>query len=143
MSLAPGKPRDEHAHPREQRADEDDDDEEDLPADADGGVASEADVVTDHRVIDDALQSADGVLQNRRPRDLPDGGRDRAFDDGAIERAARGAELRPGRCRQGQASDLGTNRSGLHQREQPWRPRLCNHSVTSPASGHGARRRGP
>ena len=57
-----GEPRDEHAHPREERGDEDDDDEEDLPADADGGVAGKADVVADHHVVDDALQTTDRVL---------------------------------------------------------------------------------
>ena len=85
-----GEARHEHAHAGEQRRDEDDDDEEDLPADADGGVAGEADVVADHRVIDDALQPADGVLQHRRPRQLPDGGRDRAFDERTIELAGGG-----------------------------------------------------
>ena len=80
-----GEARDEHAHAGEQRADEDDDDEEDLPAHADRGVAGVADVVADQRVIDDALQAADGVLQHRRPGDLPDGRRDRPFDDRAIE----------------------------------------------------------
>ena len=74
-----GEARHQHAHAGEQRADEDDDDEEDLPAHADRGVAGEADVVPDHRVIDDPLQAADGVLQDRRPGELPDGVGDRAL----------------------------------------------------------------
>ena len=78
------KARDEHGHAREHRADEDDDDENDLPADADRRVADEADVVAHHDVIDDALQPGDDVLQHRRPRELPHGGGNRPFDEGAI-----------------------------------------------------------
>ena len=40
-----GESRDQDAHPGEQRADEDDDDEDDLPADANGGVAVVADEI--------------------------------------------------------------------------------------------------
>ena len=81
-----GEARDEHAHAGEERRDEDDDDEEDLPADADRGVAGEADVVADHHVIDDALEAADHVLDHRRPGQAPHGARDRPLDDRAIER---------------------------------------------------------
>ena len=80
-----GEARDEHAHAREQRGDEDDDDEKDLPADADRGVAGEPDVVTNHDVIDDALEAADHVLDHRGPRQTPHGARDGTFDDRAIE----------------------------------------------------------
>jgi hypothetical protein len=41
--------------------------------------------MTDHRVIDDALQPGDDVLQHRRPREAPDGGTNGTFDDRAIE----------------------------------------------------------
>ena len=75
----------EHAHAGEQRADEDDHDEEDLPAHTDGGVAGEADIVPDHHVIDNALQSADHVLHDRGPRQPPDRARDRPFDERTIE----------------------------------------------------------
>ena len=83
-----GEPRHQHAHAGEERADEDDHDEKDLPAHADRRVAGEADVVPHHRVVDDPLQAADGVLQHRRPRDLPDRRADRSFDDRPIELAA-------------------------------------------------------
>ena len=83
-----GEARDEHAHAGEQRADEDDDDEENLPADADGRIAGVADVVADQRVIDDALEAADRVLQDRRPGELPDRRHDRPIDDRAIEALA-------------------------------------------------------
>jgi hypothetical protein len=83
----------EHGHPGEQGTDEDDDDEDDLPADADGGIAGVADEVADHRVVDDALQPRDDVLQHRRPRDAPDGRTDGAFDDGAIELSWFGRDL--------------------------------------------------
>ena len=75
---------DEHAHAGVERADEDDDDENDLPADADGGVGGEADEVSDQRVIDDALETTDHVLQHGRPGDLPDGVRDRTVDQTAV-----------------------------------------------------------
>src|SRR4029078_10218585 len=64
-----------------------DHDEDDLPAAADRGVRGVADEVPDHRVIDDALQPGDHVLEHRRPRDLPDGGCDRSFDEAEIGRA--------------------------------------------------------
>ena len=80
-----GKPRHEHGHAGEHRADEDDDDDDDLPADADGGVGGVADEMADHRVVDDALQPGDDVLQHRRPRHPPDGGADRALDDRPVE----------------------------------------------------------
>ena len=82
-----GEPRHEHAHPAEHRARKDDHDQHDLPAHADGGVRRVADEVPDHRVIDDALQSGDDVLQHRGPRDLPDGWTNRAFDERTVERA--------------------------------------------------------
>ena len=47
--------------------------------------AGVADEMPDHRVVDDALQPGDDVLQHRRPRQPPDGGTDGAFDDRAIE----------------------------------------------------------
>ena len=71
--------------PVKSRADEDDDDEDDLPADADGGVGGVADEVADHRVVDDALQPGDDVLQHRRPGQPPDGGTDRTLDDRPVE----------------------------------------------------------
>ncbi len=85
-----GEPRDEHAHPREERGDEDDDDEEDLPADADGGVAGKPDVVADHHVVDDALQTTDRILEDGRPRQLPNRRRDWALDERPIELARGG-----------------------------------------------------
>src|SRR5207247_10427080 len=78
------KPRDEHGHPGEHRADEDDDDEDNLPADADRRVADVADVMADHDVVDDPLQAGDDVLEHRRPRELPDGGNDRPFNQRSI-----------------------------------------------------------
>ena len=44
-----------------------------------------ADEVADHRVVDDALQPGDDVLQHRRPRESPDRRADGTFDDRAIE----------------------------------------------------------
>ncbi len=93
-----GEARDEHAHAGEERRDEDDDDEEDLPAHADRGVGGVADEVPDHRVVDDPLQPADRVLQDRRPRQLPHGAGDGTFDDRAIEAAA-ATSARRGRWR--------------------------------------------
>ena len=81
MIVGAGGARHEHAHPGEQGRDEDDDDEEDLPADADRGVAGEADVVPDHHVIDDALEAADHVLDHGGPRQAPHGARDWPLDD--------------------------------------------------------------
>ena len=81
-----GKARHQHPHAGVERTDEDDDHEEDLPADADRRVAGEADVVTDHHVIDDALEPADHVLQHGGPRQTPHRPRDRTFDDRTIER---------------------------------------------------------
>ena len=78
--------RHQHGLAGEERRDEDDDDEEDLPADADGGVAGVADQVADQDVIDHALQPGDHVLQHGRPRQLPNGGADGAFDERPIER---------------------------------------------------------
>ena len=63
----------------------DNDNEEDLPADADGGIAGKADVVADHDVIDDALQAANHVLDHGGPRQAPDGPPDGPFDDRSIE----------------------------------------------------------
>ena len=91
MSRFPGLRRrkerwsDEHAHAREQRADEDDDDEEDLPADTNSGVGGVADEMSDHGVVDDALQPGDDVLQHRRPRQAPDSRTNRTFDDRTIK----------------------------------------------------------
>ena len=104
MIVGARRARDQHAHAREQRADEDDDDQEDLPADADRRVRGEADEVADHRMIDDALQPADRVLQHRRPGDLPHRPPDRAFDDRPIE-------LRPARDAAG-APPAGAESSG-------------------------------
>ena len=83
--VRPGKARHQHGHAGEERADEDDDDEDDLPADADGRVGGVADEMADHRVIDDALQSGNDVLQHRRPRQLPDGLADGTLDNGSVE----------------------------------------------------------
>jgi hypothetical protein len=47
-----------------------------------------ADVVPDHRVVDDALQPADDVLEHGRPGELPDRALDRAFDDRPVEHRA-------------------------------------------------------
>ncbi len=87
-----GKPRHEHGHTGECRADEDNDDEDDLPADADGGVGGVADEVADHRVVDDALQTGDDVLQHRRPGQPPDGWANRTLDNRPVELP----ELAPG-----------------------------------------------
>jgi hypothetical protein len=80
-----GKARHQHGHAGEERADEDDDDEDDLPADADGGIGGVADEMADHRVVDDALQSRNDVLQHRRPRQLPDGLADGTLNNGSVE----------------------------------------------------------
>ena len=61
-----------------------DDDEDDLPADADSGVARESHKVPDEHVVDDPLQAADDVGEHRRPRDLPDRRLQRAFDDRTV-----------------------------------------------------------
>jgi hypothetical protein len=80
-----GEPGNQHAHAREQRRDEDDDDKKDLPAHADRGVAGEANVVSDHRMIDDALQPTNGILQDRRPGHFPDRGRKRSLNERTIQ----------------------------------------------------------
>src|SRR5688572_20581604 len=41
--------------------------------------------MADHRVVDDALQTGDDVLQHRRPGQPPDGWSDRALDNGPVE----------------------------------------------------------
>ena len=87
--VRPGETRDQHTHTGEERADEDDDNEKDLPADADRRITGEADEVADQRVIDDALEPADGVLEHGRPRDLPHGAADGTLDDRSIELATR------------------------------------------------------
>src|SRR4029079_13664573 len=79
----------------------DDDDDEDLPADADRGVASIADEIADHGVIDDALKPADDVGEHRWPRELPDRGGKGAIDDRAIV----SARLSDGRTRPGGRGD--------------------------------------
>jgi len=88
-----GEARDEHAHAGEQRADEDDHDEEDLPAHADRGVPGETNVVADHHVIDDALQPADHVLHDGRPRETPDRAGNRPLDYRSIEFGANGCRF--------------------------------------------------
>ena len=80
-----GKSGDEHAHAGEDRGDEHDDEDEDLQAGANGGVADVADVVADHRLVDDALQAADDVLHHGRPRQPPDRVTERALDYRPIE----------------------------------------------------------
>ena len=62
----------------------DDDDDEDLPRDADRGIAGEANEVADHHVIDDALEPADDVGEHRRPRELPHRRGQVSFDDGPV-----------------------------------------------------------
>ena len=79
------KPRHQHAHSREYRHGEDDDDDDDLPADTDRRVCRVAHEMTDHGVVDDALQPGDDVLQHRRPRQPPDSRTNRTFDDRAIK----------------------------------------------------------
>jgi hypothetical protein len=61
-------------------------DQKNLPADTDGRIRGVAEQVADEDVIDHALQTGDDVLQHGRPRELPNGGTDGAFDEGAIER---------------------------------------------------------
>src|SRR2546430_12804481 len=51
----------------------------------DRGVAGVPHEVTHQRVIDDALEPADEVLQHRGPGKHPDGARERPLDDGAVE----------------------------------------------------------
>ena len=41
--------------------------------------------MTDHRVVDDALQTGDDVLQHGRPRQPPDGGTDGTLDNRSVE----------------------------------------------------------
>jgi hypothetical protein len=60
--------------------------------------------VADHHVIDDALETADHVLDDGGPCDTPYGPRDRTFDDRTIERYTR-------RCRFGR-SGIGGNLGG-------------------------------
>jgi len=79
------RPRYQHTHPGKQRADENNHDQKDLPAHADRRVASEADIVTDERVIDDPLKATNRILQNAGPRDLPHRSRDRTVDNRTIE----------------------------------------------------------
>ncbi len=90
--VASREPCDQHAHAGKQRRDEHDDHEEDLPAHPDRGVRREPDVVADHDVVDEALQAADDVLEHRGPRQLPYGRKQRAFDQGAVVVATRGAD---------------------------------------------------
>ena len=92
-----GEARHQHAHPGEDRADEHDDNEKDLPAHSYGCVGGIADVVADHRVVDDPLQTSNRVLENGWPRDLPDCMRYRALDDGSVEVTGRPADKRNGR----------------------------------------------
>ena len=81
--------------PENRRRDKDDDEDEELEADADRRIGSQAHVMTDECVIDDALQPADDVLQHRRPREHPDGLRQRAVDDAAVEFFLRRRRYRP------------------------------------------------
>ena len=78
--------RHQHAHAAEDGGNEDDDENEDVDAHADGGVADVADVVADHRLIDDGLDAAEDVLQHRRPREPPDRAAERTLDDRSIKR---------------------------------------------------------
>jgi hypothetical protein len=88
-----GEPRDEDPHPGKDRGHEYDDEDEDLQADADGGIADVAHVVAHHRLVDDALQSADDVLHHGGPREAPDGPTERALDNGPVERPGVRARL--------------------------------------------------
>ena len=45
-----------------------------------------ADVVADHRLVDNALDAAEDVLEHRRPGELPHGAAQRTLDDRAIKR---------------------------------------------------------
>ena len=78
------KARDQHAHAGEHGGDEDDDHQHQLPAHANRGVGGVAHEVANQHVIDDPLQSTDDVREHRRPRDLPDRGPERPFDDGPV-----------------------------------------------------------
>ena len=84
-----GKARDEDTHAGEDRSDEHDHQNENLQAGADGGVADVADVMADHRLVDDALQPADDVLHHRRPRQAPDRVTERSLDDRPVELSGR------------------------------------------------------
>ena len=83
--VRPGEAGHEHGHAGEQRAQKDDDNDDDLPADADGGIAGIADEMANHGLIDDSLEAGDDVLQHRRPRQTPDGATNGAFDDGPVK----------------------------------------------------------
>ena len=96
--------------PVNERADEDDDDEDDLPADADGRVGGVADEMADHRVVDDALQPRDDVLQHRRPRQPPDGWTDGTLDNRSVEFLGCYPRVRPQML--GQSGSLGAEAGG-------------------------------
>src|SRR5260370_12956658 len=83
--IGAGKPCNQDRHPGEERTDEDDNDDDDLPTRADGGVRWVSEKMTNHHVIDDALQTGDYVLQHGRPGQAPNGGTNRPLDDRAVE----------------------------------------------------------
>src|ERR1041385_4495815 len=80
----PGEACDEHAHAGEDRRHEHDHDQEDLPAHPDRRVGLIADQIADEDLIDHPLHATDGIRHHRRPRDLPDRGTERSFDNRAV-----------------------------------------------------------
>ena len=80
-----GEASDEHAHAGEYGGHEHDDQNKDLGTDPDGCVAGVAHVVADHRLVDDALQSTQDVLQHSGPGEHPHRLRKRTLDDGTVE----------------------------------------------------------
>ena len=79
-----GEAGDQHAHAGEQRVDEDDDHDDELPRDADRGVAGVAHQVAHEDVIHDPLETADDVGEHRGPGELPDRGAERPFHEAAV-----------------------------------------------------------
>ena len=120
-----GKPRDEHAHAREERVDEDNDDDEDLPRHADRRVAGVAHEVADQGVVDDALQPAEHVGEHGRPRELPDHGAERPLDDGPVVPARR--RRGGGRRRRNRVGGLGSG--GRNRAQGTWARRLWYKAV--------------
>ena len=82
-----GEARDEHPHAAEQRRQEHHDHEKDLQAHTNTRVAGKAHKVTDHGVVDHALQAANHTLQHGRPGHAPHGRTDRPINDGPIKLA--------------------------------------------------------
>ena len=78
------KTRDQNVFSDVYRRDKNDDDEKNLPAYTHRRVAFISDNIADQNVIDQALQTRDGIRQHRRRGDFPDGATKRTFDNRAV-----------------------------------------------------------